>query len=250
MSQEKDEFYIGYMPEAPSGVGSFVKIRVIGLLVFVTAMAATIAVSFSQLGPATFEFGNYRSFEGCIEMTPYPHLAVHRPGSASEEGVSRYYLTVFGKYGAESHVEAFANQKVQLEGQLIFRDHQTMIEIKDGSVVKVGDADIEKMQHSIATETLEGEIIDSKCYLGVMNPGSLKGHKACAINCIRGGIPPMLLVRGEDRARYYLLVDQDGKPVNQEVLDKVAVPVRIQGQVERLDNLYILRADPEKFELI
>lgn len=43
--------------------------------------------------------------------------------------------------------------------------------------------------------TLKGEIVDSKCYLGVMNPGNLKAHRACAINCIQGGVPPVLLVR-------------------------------------------------------
>lgn len=250
--QQEDPFYVGYMPDAPASVASFIKTRIMALLIATFVVAAVIATRFQQLGPATFEFGNNRDFEGCLEMQPYPHLAVTRPGSASEEHgeVSRYYLTVFGKHGAEDHVRAFANQKVKLAGQLIYRDDQTMIEIKDGSLVKVGDSDVSSAPRTLEAVSLEGEIIDSKCYLGVMNPGSLKPHKACAINCIRGGVPPMLLVRGENRAFYYLLVDTQGKPVNRRILDKIAVPVRIQGVVEQLDNLRILKADPATFELL
>ncbi|MDE0594963.1 MAG: hypothetical protein OSB65_06930 [Roseibacillus sp.] len=46
--------------------------------------------------------------------------------------------------------------------------------------------------------TLKGEIMNAKCYLGGMNPGNLKAHRACAIHCIQGGIPLVLLLR--DRA--------------------------------------------------
>jgi hypothetical protein len=53
---------------------------------------------------------------------------------------------------------------------------------------------------SLGTQTLIGEIVDSKCYLGVMNPGALIPHRACAIRCISGGIPPVLLVRQSDRS--------------------------------------------------
>ena len=37
------------------------------------------------------------------------------------------------------------------------------------------------------------EIVDSKCFLGVMTPGAGRTHSACASLCLRGGIPPALL---------------------------------------------------------
>jgi len=43
---------------------------------------------------------------------------------------------------------------------------------------------------SLGTQTLVGEIVDSKCFLGVMNPGQLTTHRACAIRCISGGVRP------------------------------------------------------------
>lgn len=39
--------------------------------------------------------------------------------------------------------------------------------------------------------TLEDEIIDPKCYFGVI-PGKGKIHRSCAIRCISDGIPPVL----------------------------------------------------------
>ena len=41
------------------------------------------------------------------------------------------------------------------------------------------------------TFTLIGEIVDSKRYLGVMNPGNGKVHRDCAVRCLSGGIPPI-----------------------------------------------------------
>ena len=101
---------------------------------------------------------------------------------------------------------------------------------------------------SLGRRTFIGEIVDSKCFLGVMNPGQLKPHRACAVRCISGGVPPVLLVRQTDgTARYLLLVAPDGQPVNQRVLDLVAEPVEITGEVERQGELLVLRADPKSY---
>jgi hypothetical protein len=100
----------------------------------------------------------------------------------------------------------------------------------------------------LGRQTLVGEIVDSKCFLGVMNPGQLTPHRACAIRCISGGVPPVLLVRQKDGpATYLLLVSSEGKPVNQQVLDLVAELVEITGEVERQGDLLILRADPATY---
>ncbi len=100
----------------------------------------------------------------------------------------------------------------------------------------------------LGRQTLVGEIVDSKCFFGVMNPGDLTPHRACAIRCISGGVPPVLLVRQKDGpAIYLLLVSADGKAVNKQVLDMVAEPVQITGEVERQGELLILRAEPSTY---
>ena len=104
---------------------------------------------------------------------------------------------------------------------------------------------------SLGRQTLVGEIVDSKCYLGVMNPGRLAPHRACAVRCISGGIPPILLVRQSGgHPLYFLLVSSDGGPVNKQVLDMVAEPIEITGEVLRQGELSILRADPATYRRI
>jgi hypothetical protein len=127
-----------------------------------------------------------------------------------------------------------------------------MIEMVKGSVTATGDGAVRTARPTMLGEqTLVGEIVDSKCYLGVMNPGALTPHRACAIRCISGGIPPVLLVRQKDGpVLYFLLVARDGRPVNKHVLDIVAEPVQITGQVERQGELLILRADPATYRRV
>lgn len=103
----------------------------------------------------------------------------------------------------------------------------------------------------LGRQTLVGEVVDSKCYLGVMNPGQLTPHRACAIRCISGGKPPILLVRQTNGvALHFLLVSSDGRPVNKEVLNMVAEPVQITGEVVRQGQLLILRADLATYQRV
>jgi hypothetical protein len=98
---------------------------------------------------------------------------------------------------------------------------------------------------------LVGQIVDSKCFFGVMKPGELAPHRACAVRCISGGIPPVLVVRdAEGSAAYYLLADEDGRAVNERVLDKIAVPVSVAGELVRHGDLLVLRARPEGISLV
>jgi len=64
-------------------------------------------------------------------------------------------------------------------------------------------------------------------------------------------VPPVLLVRQKDGpAIYLMLVSADGKPVNRQLLDMVAEPVEITGEVERQGELLILRADPAMYRRV
>jgi hypothetical protein len=97
----------------------------------------------------------------------------------------------------------------------------------------------------LGVRTLRGEIVDSKCYLGVMKPGREKPHRACAALCIRGGIPPILLVEsvGGERA-FFFLTDEQGAPVNTRILDLVAEPIEITGRILKQGDILTMVADP------
>jgi hypothetical protein len=145
-------------------------------------------------------------------------------------------------------VAAFDGKSVTLRATRIHRDGQLMLELEPKSLKRAAAATASPAESQVVShgrQTFRGEIVDSKCWMGVMNPGVLAPHRACAVRCISGGIPPVLLVRREGAPPLnLLLVSAEGKPVNAEILDFVAEPVEVAGDVVRQGELLTLRADP------
>ncbi|MEY4918165.1 MAG: hypothetical protein RL616_2078 [Verrucomicrobiota bacterium] len=251
-----DEFYIGWEDRAAPGIGKFVRAVVALLVVAAIGFALALAAVQRSIGVSVFEWGTVKIFSGMLKLQPYPHLLVPRPGATgAENNFSTYYLVAPFKFGLDrERLSALDGKTVSLQGTLIYRGDQTMVEALPDSI-KVADKQLPSLPGAemipLGKQTLTGEIVDSKCFLGVMNPGQLLPHRACAIRCISGGIPPVLLVRQTNGAAIYLLlVSADGKPVNQQVLDLVAEPVQITGEVERQDELLVLRADPATYRRV
>ena len=141
-----------------------------------------------------FEFGNVKDFEGTIQAQPIPFLLVEK--EEKNNGLptfERIPLVGEGKDGADELIKEFDGMRVTLKGTRIYRDEIQMIEVVAGSigVASGGAQKSEEEGVNLGTQTLKGEIIDSKCYLGVMNPGESKPHRECAVNCLRGGIPAL-----------------------------------------------------------
>jgi hypothetical protein len=250
-----EEFYVGYAPRAPRGVATRVRRTVVLLFAVAIVTAVLLVAGQGAFDPGTFEYGVAREFEGTIRERPYPVLDVVRPGTA--EGIpaaSSYLLVAFGKRGASAITGGLDGRPVRLRGSLVHRGGMTMIEVAEGSVEPLaGDAAARSTAASPAPEilgrwTLAGEIVDSKCFLGVMKPGRLKPHRACAARCISGGIPPVLaVIDAAGNAAYYVLASASGDPVNRDVLDLVAEPVEISGIVVRRGDLLFLHADPSSY---
>jgi hypothetical protein len=245
-----DEFYIGYLPRAPRGIAERCRSGVLLIFAAAAAVALVLVSAQSRFDPSVFEFGVVTEHTGVIRERPYPLLEVSRPGqTGAASPASTYYLTSFGKRGAVEQVAGLDGQTVRLRGSLVYRDDKTMLEIEDGSVEVVDETRALPLpEEFLGRQTLVGEIVDSKCFLGVMKPGNLKPHRACAARCISGGVPPVLLVRdGKGNATYYLLVSADGEPVNDQVIPLVAEPVQITGDVTQRGDLVTLRADPATY---
>ena len=245
-----EEFYIGYLDKAPPGTRSFLRRLVVLLIVVGIVCSAVIVVSQQPFYPSTFEFLQYRTFEGTLQEQPYPMLRVLRPGATGTlPAYSHFYLVNEGKFGVQDDVAGLDGQRIRLEGALIYRDDQVMVELKPGTL-EVIDAKKTSAapERSLGTFTLTGEIVDSKCFLGVMNPGSLKPHRACAARCISGGVPPLFYVTGTNgEHHHFMLVDAEGQPVNQAVLDVVAEPLEITGEVVQQGDVLTLKANPATF---
>ena len=230
-------FYVGYQPEAPLQLGHFMQRTAASLLIGTTLIALGLAKAQTGFAKSRFDFGTPSVIEGVVRATPYPSVAVIQPGSTQ---VRRYLLSAAGKHGAQAAVAGQGGRRVRITGPLAYRDELTLLEIAAttpiDSAVAPGERPVE-----LGTFELAGEVLDSKCYAGAMNPGTGKTHRACAARCLSGGIAPLLEVRGIDgKAQDVILLDSTGNPLPG--VDRWAGKrVSLRGRVFRLDNLWFVR---------
>jgi hypothetical protein len=239
------DFYVGYLPKAPTALAGFVRrvIIVLGLLALTAALV--LVVGQKPFADSAFEYGKVRIFEGVVETRPFPTLLVERPGEVGQqEKYSRYVLVAPGKHGADDLVASFDGKQVRLQGQLIYRDGGTMVEIAPGSIAVIGSAlAVQETTRDLGTVTVTGEIVDSKCYLGVMNPGQGKVHRDCAARCLSGGIPPIFITA--DEREQFLLVGPDGFALKRDALREfIAEPITIRGELLQKGASRLLSIDP------
>ena len=246
------EFYIGYLPKMPPSIAKFVRPFVVSALISGLFFGLVFVLGQQPFAKSFFEFGNVKDFEGTIQAQPIPFLLTEK--AEKNNGLpafERIPLVAESKHGADKLVQDFNGQRVKLKGTKIYRDDLQMIEVAADSIVRTGGEaqKFDEQEESLGTQTLAGEIVDSKCYLGVMNPGQSKPHRDCAVNCLRGGIPALFVVKdtGGNVSELWLL-GNDGKPVNDRILDFVAEPIELTGEVKRKgDDLYFY-ADPNKIK--
>lgn len=240
-------FYIGYLPKAPSDISRLLRRIIIALLVGAVGIATLLVVSQQRFSPSAFEWQQVRAFEGAIEQSPYPTLLVRRPGATpAGQEYSRYLLVGLGKHGADSEITGHKGQVVKLRGKLIYRDGQTLIEVMPASVAEIQEPVAEgNSARDLGPVSLRGEIVDSKCYVGVMNPGQGKVHRDCAVRCISGGIPSALLASDEQgMAHLYLLASAEGGPIQPgTILSKVGEPVRVSGGLVSQGDVLTIRVN-------
>jgi hypothetical protein len=236
--QLPDEFYVGYQPQAPAAIAHRIRRIVAALAILAVSLAVAFVLGQASFANSRFEFGNDQTYEGTLYAWPYPMLVTN----------GRHYLLVNpGKHGVSA--EGLDGRLVGLRGALIARGRDRMLEIEAGSLQILGKAQTADAAVNMGTVTLAGEIVDTKCHFGVMNPGEGKVHRDCAVRCISGGIPPGFWVHDADgMSRVLLLVGSDGRALGREILDYVAEPLHIRGQLARTGTAWVLKAEPKDFQ--
>jgi hypothetical protein len=204
-----DEFYIGYEPDMPAGMGERIRRVACALVALALVMPAVLVVTEDRFAPGVFEYGRTRTFTGRIVEFPYPALI----GDDAVDTNRVFWLVGPGKHGAGDIVRGRDGQRVLLSGSLIERDGNAMIEVVSDSVVMTatGATQIEPLR-SLGVIDVEGEIVDSKCHLGVMKPGEGPTHRDCAVRCLLGRIPPMFVPHGHDDLGRVSLVAEAAQP--------------------------------------
>lgn len=246
--EDAGEFFIGYAPPMPSRLARFVTRVVIGLACGLLAWAVTVAVGHVPLEGGTFEFGHPQQFAGTVVERPYPALRPH--GVAPN--TPWLLLVAPGKHGADALVSGLDGRHVTLTGTRILRGTHTMIEVEPASLVVGGEPDFNPASSAVFAGSfgdglvkVRGEVVDSKCFLGVMVPGAGKTHKDCASLCLRGGIPPALYVRDQSgQSSLLLLTGASGEPIGAQALQVAGEAIDMTGTLHRQGGWSVLRTDP------
>lgn len=85
--------------------------------------------------------------------------------------------------------------------------------------------------------TIKGELVDSLCYVGMAAKGS--GHKQCAIDCAKAGIPISIVEDGTGKM-YTVLPKEDKTGYPADVISKMGDKVTLKGDLyENGGNKYV-----------
>jgi hypothetical protein len=254
-----DDFYIGWMAQAPNSFAKHVRKVVIMLIILVIAGGTILALQQKKFSTSNFEFGQLTEVKGIYQRLPVPSLKVFTKKDAV--GHSSYItmpLVGYGKFGAEGVIAELEKEgtttldkkEVTLKGTLLYSDGKTLLQIdkNDKPLIAMSKSTDEIGTSSeieeLGTVMLTGEVLDPKCYFGVMKPGHGKPHRDCAIRCIAGGISPVFSVRGDKgEVHYYLILDENGNKMNDELKDYVADPVSLTARVVQYDDWTVLYVD-------
>ena len=85
--------------------------------------------------------------------------------------------------------------------------------------------------------TIKGELVDSLCYVSMASTGS--GHKQCAMDCAKAGIPISIVEEGTDKV-YTVLPKEDKTGYPASVISKMGDKVILKGDFyEKGGNKYV-----------
>ena len=266
--EEKKDFFIGWDKGIPRVSRKNLIIFISVVYISIPLLVFMLVKNQSIFNDHKFEFQNIQTVQGIYYAEPIPMLRINSIDSSKY--TNPYLIFVgYGKKGALSIMEkiqkkhgSLVGQEIQIAGTLLYGDGHGLLELtqKEKSFIK-------KITHSEKHATLEnksisippkgidenaqvqtankikGEIIDPKCYFGVMKPGGGKVHKSCAIRCISGGIPPIFKVSLDSpnpsanemaRHQYYILRKKGNPQFYKEILQYVGEEVVITGNVTEL----------------
>jgi hypothetical protein len=246
---DRDEFFLGWLP-TPQRYARFLRPLVGVLLLAAVGVAVFVATRQRDPGPGRWDAADVLTFDGVADAGPYATVRI--PGAKPGDPPRTLLLVEGGKFGALPRVAPLHGQSVRVTGTLLHRDGRSLLELAEGErgLRRLTEEEaralppLTRPEPQVVAErvTLAGEIIDPKCYLGAMKPGGGKTHKACAMLCVSGGVPPMLVTRAADRREtFYLLATPDGGPANELVLPFVGDAVAVAGRLERHGDLPVLK---------
>lgn len=244
-SRQQDEpFFIGWADQPAADRRFFMRM---GLGFAASAATLGFGLAALQMAPGTgrWDPDAVRDWRGIVTAKPYPMLL-----TLDLDGQPRtVLLSCLGKCGVLPQIDALVGRAVLIRGSLIQRGKHSMIAVDEEAEWIRHDPET-SVASSLTFETAQalgafkgtGEVLDSKCWFGAMRPSSGKVHKACASLCIRGGIPPAFFTRSPQQTEQLMIMTDRGRPYGPDLLELVADPVNVVGQLFKMGDLLVLDA--------
>lgn len=258
----RNEFYIGWMPGAPFSFRNFIRNYLLLLLPVLAMLGVLLAFSQKKFATGSFELGRPTTVRGIYFSYPVPNI---KAVSGKDLRGNYTYISIpligYGKHGADGVIAELEKEKnislerreVSVNGALLYNDGKLLMQIdkNDNPLMAAGDVvndkDLLPVVKELGVQKVKGEIVDPKCYFGVMKPGEGKPHRDCAVRCILGGIPPVMRVMNEKgEANYFLVLGPNGEKMNEAVKDYVAEPVELEARLVQYDDWILMYVKDEK----
>ena len=256
MAKTHDDFFVGYIRGVPRGSRALI---LLVTLAFVGAMAGAgyfISATQPDPGPGRFIF-QHKTFTGILETSPYPLVRI-APNDTYPDGHT-LLLAGQGKRGVQAKAATLEGQVVDVGGVLLKRGTIDILQVGrrvplQASTDGLSDearAAIDLSVIDLGSWRLTGEICDGKCYVGAMRPGTGIAHKACANLCLNGGVPAVFVSTAPvEGGEFFLLSDEDGNPIDEELQRYVAARVQAEGRIERRGDLMVFKIDLNSVEVL
>ncbi|WP_421765595.1 hypothetical protein [Ekhidna sp.] len=251
----KDDFYIGWSNEAPQSHTSKAKLFFVGVLIGMVSIGVIYVKNQHGYIDSIYDYGIIQEFSGYLVKDPIWGLRVEEDGK-----IKTIPLVGFGKMGPdrtlskmmETH-ELKEGTMVTLRGMVFHYQDKYWMELteRENSLVSAGSQTmVDRNIRMIGYKELEGEIVDPKCFFGVMNPAVKAVHRSCAIRCISGGMPPLLAIRENGIfVDYYFLHGKEMESIADQILPYVGVPVKVSGVAAIYDDWKSLIIDVSSLTL-
>ncbi len=249
-----DEFYIGYSNRIGSKTRRLLRNYILIILVLIIGVGFSFSYFQKPAANSSFDFALSTQLTGTYHESPYPMIRI-----ALEENTFKDILLLgFGKFGANPYLDRIKEEEgnlegkqLNIEGNLIYYNGKTLLQIDESYKLTLDNPSRTRLPEAVllGERTVEGEVIDPKCYFGVMKPGYGKIHRSCASLCIAGGIPPVYVIHDQSGLEeYFLLVDLKGNPINEDILPYIGQPSRVHGQAMRMGDWNILRINTDEIQ--
>ncbi|MEL7028664.1 MAG: hypothetical protein AAGL49_05500, partial [Pseudomonadota bacterium] len=204
------DFYVGYASTPPRTKALMLTLAPL-LVLLAAGVGLLLSTEQAGTGEGQWLTSAVATIEGRLVAEPYPAILIPNEAGGAPETV---FLSTVAKMVPTDRMQGLIGRDVAADGILVERDGRRLLAVNDGdSAIRAAEGisgearlDIEP----IGAQTLRGEIIDPKCWYGVMKPGEGKTHKACATLCLFGGIAPLFKTVGPaGQELVYVLTNAD-----------------------------------------